>query len=184
MENRCGQGVARDFDRAKILIRYKGEFDAFAHGVDAFGAHADLVAEVPFDLTRFCAATGSRTDCGGAANDARTRCGAATAGTARSAATSTGQGDDGVIALAKDAARAGEFFQSDDGKKAFHEDLEKLDEAAVFLDGNNQAVIFLAEVLFHELSGLPVHEFALGAVGAALGFRGSRSDFFQIPVRI
>jgi len=26
----------------------EGEFDAFAHGVDAFGADADFVAEVPF----------------------------------------------------------------------------------------------------------------------------------------
>jgi hypothetical protein len=36
----------------------EGEFDAFAHGVDAFGADADFVAEVPFELTGFCAAAG------------------------------------------------------------------------------------------------------------------------------
>jgi len=49
-----------------------------------------------------------------------------------------------VIAFAEDAAGAGEFFQSADGKKAFDEDFKKLDEAAVFLDGNDQAVVFLA----------------------------------------
>jgi len=34
--------------------------------------------------------------------------------------------------LSKDAAGAGEFFQSVNGKKAFDEDFEKFDEAAEF----------------------------------------------------
>src|SRR5204862_7772075 len=89
-----------------------------------------------------------------------------------SAAAATRQGDDGVIALAKDAAGTGEFLQRVDGKKAFDEDFEQFDEAAVFLDGNDQAVVFLAEMFFHELSGFPVHEFAFGAIGAAFGLGG------------
>ena len=129
----------------------EGEFDALAHGVDAFGADADLIAEAPFELAGLC--------------------GAATASAARSAAAaSTSKGDDGVIAFAKHASRAGKFLQRADGKQAFHKDFEKFDKAAVFLDGNDQAVVFLAEMLFHELSGFPIHEFALGAVGAALRF--------------
>ena len=106
------------------------------------------------------------------------------AGSATAAGTSASKGDDGVVALAKDAARSGEFLQRADGKKTFHEDVEKFDKAPVFLDGNNQAVVFLAEMLFHELSGFPVHQFALGAIGAALGFGGLRGDFFELAMGI
>ncbi len=135
-------------------MRDEGEFDAFAHRIDPFGAHADFIAVVPFELAWLCAA--------------------ATTGAARSAATPTGQGHDSVIALAKHASRAGEFFQRPDGKKALHEDFEKLDKTAVFLHGNDQPVVFLAEMLLHELSGFPVHQFALGAVGALEEFAGTR----------
>ena len=62
-------------------LRDEGEFDAFACGVDAFGAHADFIAVAPFKLAGLCAATGSRTGCTAAANETRTRGGAATAGT-------------------------------------------------------------------------------------------------------
>src|SRR5437879_6226039 len=91
---------------------------------------------------------------------------------------------DGVTAFAKDAAGTGECLQRGDGKKAFDEDFEQFDEAAVFLDGNNQAVVFLAEMFLHELGGFPVHQFALGAVGAPLSFGGFCSDFFKVLVRI
>src|SRR5260370_27171621 len=120
---------------------------------------------MPFELAGFCATAVTRA--------------------ARSAATaSASKGDDGVIALAQHAACAGEFFESVDGKKAFDEDFEEFDKAAELLDGNDQAVVFLAEVLLHELSSFPVHQFALGAIGAALGFGGFRSDFFEVFVRI
>src|SRR5205823_10057350 len=56
-----------------------------------FSAHADLIAEVPFELAGLCAA--------------------ASAGAGGSAATSTGQGHDSVIALAKHASRAGKFLE-------------------------------------------------------------------------
>src|SRR3989442_15613527 len=39
-------------------------------------------------------------------------------------------------------------------------------------------------MLFHELSGFPVHEFAFGAIGAALRFGRFRSDFFEALARI
>src|SRR5947207_841049 len=38
-------------------------------------------------------------------------------------------------------------------------------------------------MLLHELSGFPVHQFAFGAIGAALGFGGFRGDFFKGLVR-
>src|SRR6266849_1056606 len=88
------------------------------------------------------------------------------------AAVSAGHGNDGVIPLAVDAARVGGFFERADRQQALDEDFEKLHETSVFLHGNNQPVVFLAEVLLHELSGFPVHQFALGAVGAALRFGG------------
>jgi len=94
------------------------------------------------------------------------------------------ESDDGVIAFAEHASRSGKFFQGADGQKAFDEDFEEFDEAAVFLNGNDQAVVFLAEMRFHELSGFPVHEFALGAIGAAFGFRSFRSDFFELSMGI
>ncbi len=108
---------------------------------------------MPLDLAGLCATTGARA-------------------TGSSAASSASEGDDGVIAFAQHATRAGKFFQSADRKKAFDENFEEFDEAAKLLDRNDQAVVFLAEMLLHELSGFPVHEFAFGAIGAALGFGG------------
>ena len=99
-------------------------------------------------------------------------CAAAPNCTRRSAAAvSAGHGDNDVILLAVNASRVGSFFKRVDRQQAFHEDLEKLDKTAEFLHGNDQPVVFLAEVLLHELSGFPVHQFALGAIGAALRFR-------------
>ena len=89
---------------------------------------------------------------------------------AGTAATATGHGHDGMIALAKHASRIGEFLQRGDGQKAFHEDFEKFDKATVFLHGNDQPVVFLAEMLLHELGGFPIHQLALGAACAALRF--------------
>ena len=145
-------------------LRDERKLDAFAHRIDPFSAHADLIAEVPFELAGLCAA--------------------ATPGAGGSAATSTRQGYDGVIALAKHASRAGKFLECADWKKTLHEDFEKLDKTAVFLYGNDQLVVFLAEVLLHELSGFPIHQFALGAIGAALRFGRFCSDFFEVPVRV
>src|SRR5207253_5711499 len=70
-ENCLGQGLARDFDRAKIWIRDEGEFDAVAHGVDAFGADADFITEMPFELAGLCAAARGRSACFGVANETR-----------------------------------------------------------------------------------------------------------------
>src|SRR5437660_11946446 len=39
-------------------------------------------------------------------------------------------------------------------------------------------------MFLHELGGFPVHQFALGAVGAPLSFGGFCSDFFKVLVRI
>src|SRR5258708_30678955 len=146
-------------------LRDQGEFDAFAHGVDAFGADADFSAEMPFELAGFCATAVTRA--------------------ARSAATaSASKGDDGVIALAKDATGASEFLECADGKKSFYKNFEEFDKAAELLDRNDQPVVFLAEMLLHELSSFPIHEFALGAIGTALGLGGFCGDFFEVFVRV
>jgi hypothetical protein len=61
-EERCRQGCRRSSEgtiyRAPTpdLGVDECEFDAFAHGVDAFGADADFVAEMPFEGAGFCAA--------------------------------------------------------------------------------------------------------------------------------
>ena len=58
---------------AGLAAADKSEFDAFAHGVDAFGADADFIAEVPFELVGFCAAAGRWNGCAWFANEASTR---------------------------------------------------------------------------------------------------------------
>ena len=85
----------------KLLDRcYQGEFDSFAHGVDAFGADADFVAETPGELFWFCSA-------------ATTRRISATAATG-AVGSSSGCRDDGVIGFAKNDAGACGFFQGVD----------------------------------------------------------------------
>src|SRR5258708_13707569 len=39
-------------------------------------------------------------------------------------------------------------------------------------------------MLIHELSSFPIHEFALGAIGTALGLGGFCGDFFEVFVRV
>ena len=89
-----------------------------------------------------------------------------------------------MVALAVDTTGAGRFFERGDWQQSFHKNFEELDEAAELLNRDDQSFVFLAEVLFHELRGLPIHEFAFGAVGSALGFRGFGSDFFEASMRI
>ena len=72
----------------------EGEFDAAAHGVDAFGAHADAIAEFPNERSG----------------------GLAAAGAAAARAAGFPHGHDGAITLAKDAASAGGFFEGADGE--------------------------------------------------------------------
>src|SRR5205823_5241632 len=64
--------IRSDFARAKVQLgflaslgtttlrlRDEGKFDAFAHGVDAVGADAHAVAEVPLERTLFGRASGA-----------------------------------------------------------------------------------------------------------------------------
>lgn len=146
-------------------LRNEREFDALAHGINAVGADAHAITEVPFERLRFCAAPAPRALCS-------------------MAPVAPTQGDDGVVALAVDATGASGFLERADRQQSFHKDLEKLDEAPKLLHGDDQAFVLLAEVVFHELRGLPIHEFALGAVGASLGFRGFRSDLLETTVGI
>ena len=91
----------------------QGEFHAMAHGVDAFGADADTVAEFPDEGSGFLA-------------------------TATTTALSTWNGDEGVLALAMHDARAAGFLERADGQEPFHKNFEEFDEAAVFLHGNDE----------------------------------------------
>src|SRR6267378_6884310 len=115
------------------LRRDEGEFDAAADGVDALGADADAIAEFPGELES----------------------GFAAGGAAASAGVATGDSDDGVVAFAIDATGVGGFFDGGDGQKSFHENFEEFDEAAVFLHGDDQGIVFVAEMLLHKLRGFP-----------------------------
>jgi len=142
--------------------RGEGEFDAAADGVDALGADADAVAEFPGEL----------------------QSGFAAGGTAAAAGIAAGDGDDGVVALAIDAAGVGSFLDGGDGQQAFDKDFEEFDEAAVFLHGDDERFVFVAEMLLHELRGLPTDEFAFGAGGPALGLGSFGGNFLQMLQRI
>src|ERR1700722_12149713 len=72
--------------------------------------------------------------------------------------------DDGGIAVAGDAALAGRFLQAVNANKPFDKNLDQLYENPEFLDGDDKRVVLLAEMAFHELGGLPFHQFALGTV--------------------
>ena len=89
-----------------------------------------------------------------------------------------------MVALAVDTTGAGRFFERGDWQQSFHKNFEELDEAAELLNRDDQSFVFLAEVLFHELRGLPIHQLALGRIGAALGLGGFRGDFLEACVRI
>ncbi len=58
---------------AIVGLGEEGEFDAVAHGVDALGADADFIAEVPFEGAGLGAAAGGRSGCTATANETRTR---------------------------------------------------------------------------------------------------------------
>ncbi len=58
-----------------------------------------------------------------------------------------GHGDDGVIALAMHDARAGGFFERADGQESFDKDFEEFDEATVFLHGDDERFVFVAEMM-------------------------------------
>ena len=96
---------------------HEGEFDAAAHGVDALGADADAIAEFP----------GWRGDLFAARSAA--------------AAVAARDGDDGVVALAEDAASVGGIFDQRRWGEAPRRRCREVDVAAVFLDGDDQAVV-------------------------------------------
>src|SRR5579872_3803749 len=76
-----------------------------------------------------------------------------------------------MIALAVDAAQSGRFLQPVNADKAFDENLGQFHEEAKFLYGDDERAILFAQMAFHELRRLPVHQFALSGVGATLRFR-------------
>ncbi len=92
--------------------------------------------------------------------------------------------DDGVIAVAIEALLAGKFLQPVDTDEAFHENVDEFDEETELLHGDDQRVIFLAEMAFHELGGLPLDEFAFGGVRPALRFRAFRGDAFEFGAAV
>src|SRR6266481_1570613 len=141
------------------------EFHAATHRVNALGADAHAIAVLPRELLRLCAATSS---------------------CARAAPPLIAAWDrnNGVILLAIHAARARRFLQRVDRQQPLHKHLEQLHKAAVLLHGNNQAVVFFAEMLLHELRRLPVHQLALGAIRAALRFGSFRGYLLELYMRI
>src|SRR5215469_16211403 len=131
-----------------------------ADGVDALGANANAIAKFPGP--------------GGAQlAPPRTRAGTA-------AAVSAEHSDDGVIVLAIDAAGLDGPFERVDGQQTLHKDVEEFDVAAVFLDRSDEAVVLVAEMLLHELRGLPTDEFALSVGSAAFGFGSFSGNFLEM----
>src|SRR5215831_186232 len=154
------------FGHAKVASRGRGEreFDAAADGVDALGANANAIAKFP--------------EPGGARlAPPRTRAGTAAAGSAE-------HSDDGVIVLAIDAAGLDGPFERVDGQQTLHKDVEEFDVAAVFLDRSDEAVVLVAEMLLHELCGLPTDEFALSVGGAAFGFGSFSGNFLEMLLAV
>src|SRR5277367_3869168 len=107
------------------------KLDAVAERVDALRADADQVAEVESRLRAFAARASVRF------------------------------ADDGMVAVAISATLGRKFFEAIDADEAFHENLHQLDEESEFLYRNNQRIILFAEVAFHKLRGLPLHQLAL-----------------------
>ena len=93
-------------------------------------------------------------------------------------------GNDGMLALVIETARAGKFLEAVNADEPLDENFHEFDEKAEFLDGNNQRVVLLAQVVFHELRGLPFHQLTLGGFGAALGFGAFRGDFIEFYAAI
>src|SRR5208283_939954 len=111
-------------------LQDQSEFDAVAHGVDAFGANANAVAKFPGKWRESLAAA--------------------------PAVFAAGYGNQGVFAFAMHHAGPGRFFERADRQESFDEDLQQLDKAAVFLYGNDERFVLITEMIFHELRGLPV----------------------------
>src|SRR5579875_246834 len=89
-------------------------------------------------------------------------------------------GDNGMVAFAVTETGAEGLFQAIHGHQAFNKNLDEFHKKAEFLHGNDERVVFLAQMRFHVLDGFPIHQFALGAVGAALGLGGFHGDFLEL----
>ncbi len=89
-----------------------------------------------------------------------------------------------MLAFAMHDARSGGFFQRAERQESFHKNFQQLDEAAIFLHGYDERFVLVAEMIFHELRGLPIFQFAFGGGGAALGLGSFLSDLFEVLVGI
>src|ERR1700676_2689888 len=96
-------------------LGHQGEFDAAAHGIDAFRADADAISEFPLHGSRRFAAGDRRFL-------ARTAAGV----TAR-------KRDDSVVTFAIDNPGTRSFFEGVDGQQSLDEKFQEFDEAAIFL---------------------------------------------------
>lgn len=72
------------------------------------------------------------------------------------------------------------LFKRVDREQTFDEDVEEFDVAAIFLNGNDEAVVLVAEMLLHEFRGLPTDEFAFGSGGASFGLGSFGGDFLKM----
>ena len=74
-----------------------------------------------------------------------------------------------------------------DGDEALDEEVVELDEEAVLGAGEDGGLEVFADAVLHELDLLPLHQLALGVVGAALGlggFEGDGGEFFGREVEV
>src|SRR5580700_6961400 len=64
--------------------------------------------------------------------------------------------------------------------QSFNKQVSELDEEAELCDTGDQSVEILADAILHELDLLPLHQFTLSIVGAALGLARLFGDLVQL----
>jgi len=131
-----------------------------AHRIDALSSDANAVAELPQSLFGFW------------------RC------PAPPPLIRAGVSDDGMFVLPVDAVRSGRIFYRRHREQAFDEHFHQLHETSVLLHRNDEAFIFVPQMLLHELRGLPIAQFTFGGRRSAFRVRSLACQLFEDALRI
>ena len=85
--------------------------------------------------------------------------------------------DNGVVPFAIKTMSSCLFFQTVQGNETFDKDVHQLDKETKLLHGDDQGLIFIPKMPFHELRGLPIDQLTFGGVGAPFSFRGFQGNY-------
>ena len=88
--------------------------------------------------------------------------------------------DNGVIPFAVKTMRSCLFFQTVQGNEALDKNLHQLDKETKLLHGDDQGLIFIPKMPFHELRGLPIDQLTFGGVGAPFSFRRFQGNYARV----